>query len=940
TYVIRLTVFSPCDTLTFSRSIRVKSTPKALFTPTKTTGCSPMTVTFKNTSKGNNVTYFWDFGDGTTYASAIPDSVQHTFVSGVVDTFFVKLKAVNECGADSLVYAIVVAPNTIKLNLAVNGTDRFGCAPHTVSFINNSQGASVFRWAFGDGATTTTTKNLDTVRHTYLTPGTYTVTLQAINNCSDTTTTETITVYPKPRAQFTADKFTVCIGDSVRFTNLSDSATAYRWTFGDGRTSTLTAPNHTYTAAGSYVVTLVTFRNNPSGNVCTDSTKQTVTVASTQTGLFTVSDSVGSCAPFTVTLVNKNKPSVTATWDLGDGNTATGDSIVHTYQTAGTYLVKLTTRVPGGCTYITTKPITVNGPKGSLQYTGGYVCHPSAVQFQAVATGATTYEWNFGDGTVLTTTQQTVFHTYQNAGFYVPKVTLKNGTCGIVLSGIDTIKVDKVDGGFRWAKTEVCGSTTLSFTDTSRAFFGVQSIRWNFGDNTTGTGAAPSHTYTSTGRYVVQLIVQSRSGCTDTVSTPIDVLVKSIPVVAITAVDTACTRRTVAFNAVVQTADAINFVQWNVSNGANSTGAVFNHTFTQPGTYDVRLVVGTINGCYDTARHTIGINPSPVVTATPSLDLCRGNTVPLNVIGATTWQWLPLSGLSCYTCPSPIASPTITTPYVVQGKNSFGCADYDTVVITVIQPLQMNVSPDDSICIGQSSNLLASGASSYNWSPAVGLNNTTLSNPTATPTISTRYRVVGYDGYNCFTDTAFVTVAIGQYPTVNLGPDLVLPAGTLHTLTSVVSNGPIRNWNWTPSTNLSCATCPLPLAEIKKDITYRVNVTTAYGCSAADTINIKVSCSPDQVYVPNAFSPDRDKLNDVFMIRGKGIATVNFFRVFNRWGEMVFEATAFKPNDPRFGWNGNVKGVPAPPDVFVYTWEAVCENGPLFSGKGNVTVVK
>src|SRR5207237_484760 len=127
----------------------------------------------------------------------------------------------------------------------------------------------------------------------------------------------------------------------------------------------------------------------------------------------------------------------------------------------------------------------------------------------------------------------------------------------------------------------------------------------------------------------------------------------------------------------------------------------------------------------------------------------------------------------------------------VQGKNNFGCTANDTVVITVIQPLRMNVSPNDTICIGQSANLLARGASSYNWTPAQGLNSTTLSNPTATPNVTTVYRVVGYDGYNCFTDTAFIIVAVGQYPAINLGPDQTLAAGTMYPLSSVIQNGPI-----------------------------------------------------------------------------------------------------------------------------------------------------
>ncbi len=940
-YTVTLKVFSACDTITVQKNILVKSGPKALFTPGKTSGCSPMTVQFQNTSKGLNNTYFWNFGDGTTLTTTTPDAVEHTFITGVVDTFYVSLKAVNECSADSITYSIVVTPNTIRLNLAINGTDRYGCAPHTVAFFNNSQGASAFVWNFGDGATTTSSKNTDTIYHTYLTPGNYTASVRGTNNCSDTTAFQSITVYPKPTASFIINKYTACKGDTLRFTNLSDSATAYVWQFGDGTTSTLQNPFHVYNTAGNYTVTLISYRNNPSGNICTDSASKNVQIEATQPGWFTASDSVSLCAPLTVVFENGNKPSVSTLWNFGDGTTATGDSVVHTFTTPGIYIVTLTTTVPGGCIYLSQKTITVAGPGGALQYTGGFTCLPNAVRLQAVATGATSYIWNFGDGTTQTTTSQIVFHTYTEPGLYVPAVTLQNSAgCNITIAGSDTIKADAIDAGFTVSQQQNCGFTTVNFTDTSHVFFGKESIRWNFGDGTTGTGLTTSHTYTAGGTYAIQLIIKGNSGCADTIQKQVTITVNAKPVISINAPAIACTNAPIQFTGVLQSADAINITQWVASNGTTGTGPVFNPIFNTPGLYTVQLIAGTANGCFDTAVHTIQINPSPVVTATPSLNICSGAGTQLNAIGAATYQWLPLQGLSCYTCPSPLASPVVTTPYVVEGKNSFGCAAYDTVVVTVIQPLQLLVSGNDSICIGQSVNLSASGASSYSWSPAQGLDNTSISNPTASPTVTTTYRVVGYDGFNCFTDTAFITIGVGKYPTINLGPDLTLATGTLHPLTSVVTNGPIRNWVWSPSTNLNCTTCPTPVAEIKKDITYSVIATTAYGCPASDTISIKAFCQESQVFVPNAFTPDNDGTNDILMVRSKGIVQVKTFRIFNRWGELIFERSNFTPNSPAHGWDGKVKGQKAGPDVFVYTYEVICENGTLFTNKGNVSIIQ
>jgi gliding motility-associated-like protein len=200
--------------------------------------------------------------------------------------------------------------------------------------------------------------------------------------------------------------------------------------------------------------------------------------------------------------------------------------------------------------------------------------------------------------------------------------------------------------------------------------------------------------------------------------------------------------------------------------------------------------------------------------------------------------------------------------------------------------------------------------------------------------------VVGHDGFNCFSDTGFIRVVVGQYPTITLGPDLTLASGTQQQLTSVVTNGPIATWRWTPATNLNCSSCPVPTAHIKTDMSYAVEVMNIFGCKASDTLQIKAFCEDAQVFIPNAFTPNNDGYNDIFMVRGRGILNVKSFRVFNRWGEVVFEKSNIAPNDPSQGWDGTVKGVKGGPEVFVYTADVVCENGATFTYKGNVSILK
>jgi gliding motility-associated-like protein len=213
-------------------------------------------------------------------------------------------------------------------------------------------------------------------------------------------------------------------------------------------------------------------------------------------------------------------------------------------------------------------------------------------------------------------------------------------------------------------------------------------------------------------------------------------------------------------------------------------------------------------------------------------------------------------------------------------------------------------------------------------------------NPVASPASTTTYRVIGFDAENCFTDTAFVTVAVGYNPTVDIPQGRLVVAGTEVALNPTITGGPFKRYTWTPNRDLSCSDCTSPVATINNNIIYRLEVETIYGCTASDTTSYTVQCQPDQVFVPNAFSPDGDGINDVLMVRGKGVSKVKSFRIFNRAGQVVFERQNFNANDPSAGWDGRVNGVPASPDVYVFTAEVLCSAGANYTYKGNITLFR
>jgi gliding motility-associated-like protein len=939
-YKVSLTVYSACDSITVYENIKVRSAAQALFKPDRTVGCSPMTVTFTNYSAGAN-DFTWNFDDGTIVNTTQTGSLQHTFTSAVQDTFRVSLIARSECGSDTQYYSIVISPNNIRLILTVNGDQRAGCSPHTVQLINNSKGATSFRWDLGDGNTLTTTRNIDTITHRYVLPGNYTIKLFASNSCSESSTSDSIIVYRKPAVDFSLQPSTVCLGDTIHFTNLSDTITGSTWSFGDGAFSNLTSPEHTYTTAGVYTVSLTGIRQYPAGSGCIDSVHKTVTVIESLPGSFTMSDSVGRCTPFTVTFRNKNLPSKSTVWDFGDGRKDTGDVVKHTFLNNGTFNIKMTSLDPGGCKYTDAKRVVVDGPAGSFTYESAVKCDKTPVRFKTSLVRVDSVRWDFGDGTISKSTTDLVYHTYAKPGNYLPSLKLFGGaSCQQLLAGPDTIRVDLIKAGFRQSMTAACENTTVSFRDTSAAYTGVASCVWKFGDGALDSVPHPTHVYKAANSWLVQLISTSKYGCADTATQPVAVSVNARPVAAIISDSTACANSKIVFTSSVVSADTVLSYRWSFSNGVNTNGTAANNMYANAGTYKATLIVSTINGCLDTTSRAITINPAPAISSTNDQILCRGQSVQLNASGANKFTWGPASNLSCINCSSPIATPVATTRYTVKGVNSFGCESIDTVTINITQPFKIKASPNDSLCIGDKTELFAAGADKYKWSPATGLSNSEISNPVAVPSLTTQYRVVGTDSNRCFTDTAYLTISVGKYPTVNLGPDKVLSAGTAFPLTPATTNGPISKWSWNPSADLSCNNCATPVANIKKDITYAVTTTNAYGCTASDTINIKVFCESAQVFIPNIFTPDGDGVNDILMVRGTGINSVKSFRIFNRWGEIVFEKSNFRVNEKSNGWDGTVRGAKAPTDVYVYTCEVVCENGNSFVYKGNVAIIK
>ena len=333
------------------------------------------------------------------------------------------------------------------------------------------------------------------------------------------------------------------------------------------------------------------------------------------------------------------------------------------------------------------------------------------------------------------------------------------------------------------------------------------------------------------------------------------------------------------------------------------------------GTYTI-AVIDTF-GCVDSVGPiTLSGTPPISIVVNGVNTLCEGQSTMLSASGATSYNWNP-GGAGA----SISVSPTTTTTYQVIGASG-PCLDTVTHVITVDTLPLATISGDTSICVGEVANLTASGGTGYVWTTTDVTNSISIS-----PTSSSVYGVIVSNG--CGNDTTSVNVTVNSNPAANAGSDETIILGNAVNLNG--SGGIL--YSWSPSVGLSCTNCSAPSASPTSTTTYILTVEDANGCIDYDSLTVFVE---EQliIYIPNVFSPNGDGSNDVLFVRGGGIDQI-VFRVFDRWGNMVFESA-----DINTGWDGTYQGQPAVPGVYAYGVQGKYLDGSDIKQSGNVTLIR
>ena len=560
-----------------------------------------------------------------------------------------------------------------------------------------------------------------------------------------------------------------------------------------------------------------------------------------------------------------------------------------------------------------------------------YGCDTYTKDFQNEASSSNiqTYYWDFGDGSSSTLSNPS--HTYADTGIYLLKLVVnRNLPCSD-----STTSLVKIYPGFFPAITVAgqCKNTPIQFTDHTTSNYGtVGPWSWNFGDpgspTNTSTLQNPTHIYAVTGNYPVEFIVSSSKGCQKTVDTIINILDK--PALTVTHDTLICVIDTLQLNA-IGTGTFLWSPNYNIDN-INISNPLVSPDITT--TYKVTITDPF--GCVGNDSVKVNVKAFVTLLAMPDSTICTGDPAVLQINSDGLhflWTEIPAGNtLNDPTLKNPTARPLVSTIYHVKA-NIGNCISQADIRISPIPYPAANAKPDRNICFGNSVQLLATGGSIYSWSPFVFLSATNIPNPVCVnPFASVRYVVTVRDTLGCpkpVRDTVLVTVikikadAGPRDTVVVLGQPLQLHAkgGTSYLWTV---------FNWVDNPNIAD-----PVALPLNNIEYIVKVSNSIGCFAFDSIRVKVYKIAADILVPTAFSPNGDGKNDLFRPIPIGMRSLDIFRVYNRWGQLLYSGT-----DSETGWDGKFAGSPQESATYVWYAEGIDYKGTKLKRKGYVVLIR
>ena len=738
------------------------------------------------------------------------------------------------------------------------------------------------------------------------------------DGCFALPATATVNVLPLPSFSVNPSSTLICLGTQAAFA-ASGNAGSYNWFPPIG----LSSPTGPLVLASPLVSTQYTVI--ASLNSCTSLATVTLSIQNPPTLSLSVSD-FSMCAQNTNGSTNSIQatPSGASNYTLLTGfnfSVTNPNGPVMTVVSSGPPqpILSLATLTLNGKTgvcnvNVTQTVVIVPNPSVSVVPSNTAICPGMSQVF--VASGASNYAWmpasnlNTYSGSIVVSVTPTVPSMYSIVGESAGCFSATRNA-NLFLLPIPSVLVNPYTSTICIGK-----SITLQASGSASSYSWQPSVGLSVTSGTAVTASPPStQEYTITG---------SLNNCTNTALATVSTI--AVPVISAAASDkTICSGASTFLQAT-----GANSFSWspqgtlNQGAGANVIASPLVYT-----SYTVRGFNGTCTGS-TTVQVDIIPNPNMVITSSQN-QVCMGYSLPLSVSGAQTYSWAPFSGLSATTGSLVHASPVASTNYSVYGSNSNGTVScyqvlsYSVLVTPFAQPV---VSNSVALCEGEKATLLASGGNTYFWLPTTGLNINNQQGVVASPSVSTIYTVdVSYNTFCGNTATVYVEVNpkpivfAGRDTTYNIDEEIVISASGTGTLT------------WISGENITCAQCPFTRVYPTRDECYTIETVNAYGCKVQDQVCIDIT-NDFSIYIPNAFTPNKDGLNDVFLVVGTSLSAVKL-EIFDRWGALLFAGT-----DVMQGWDGTYKGTDCALGVYIYRVEYTGLNGKRYIKTGELLLSK
>lgn len=753
--------------------------------------------------------------------------------------------------------------------------------------------------------------------------------IKTVGTASDTVRTHVL-FKPKPIIAATYNP-PVCSGNTLNLYSNPDSVgETWTWKGPLGFTSILSDPSRSpapTSYSGVYTV-IATFRG------CTDSATVNVVIDSTP-AVPIVGSNTPVCEADTLFLTSSSATTgVTYSWAGPSGYTSTAQNPVRPNPPligSGTYTVTATL---GSCSSSATTVVEIRPTPVPVLGSNSPVCSGNALNLTATGVGGTTFSWT-GPNSFSAAVQNPVINPAitANSGTYSLVATL-NGcasaitTINVVVDTTPTLLVFETNSPGTPGPT-ICEGDTLTFTSLSSTA-GV-TYTWS-GPNSFGSTLQNPFILNATplasGVYTLVVAVGSCS-----VSAVLNATVTATPPLTVTSNSPVCTgaNDTLQLHAVSNPGAVFTWSgPYTFSSGAQDpfrTPVVGEYA----GTYHVNVLS---NGCTNDASHTVIINQTPPPPWIKWLTYCQDYDAPYLQAGGSNILWYTSSAPGAVGSPAPPKPQTDVVGYTFYYVNQTvaNCPSIIDSIRVVVNPRPtVDVSAGATVCPHDTVSLIATNldpVAYFNWYPYMYLNDTVGPRVTARPETDMKYTVVTKNMYNC-TDTGYIDIKVKAGAVINVEDSVTLYPGETYQINPTTN---CVTYSWTPAGGLSSKYVINPVASPQISTKYVITGITEWGCKTKDSINVIIA--DDAVLnIPNAFAPGG--ANSRFKITKRGIASLEHFRIYNRWGNVVYSST-----DIEEGWDGTYKGVPQPVGVYVYDFAAITKAGKVVKQTGNVTLLR